>query len=251
MVYHRQLSDRYTLSVPSCHATRRRHEGWDTARLPKPRQGKSRGTQIVIDVFIPKPFRSFAFVTFDDPDVAASLLGKDLTIQGHKVTIGSAVPKLPSHVRQNPAFENAGGNLRSPYPGSPMAHGPLWNSPWARWPKWLEREFTDRKVRGSNPTSVTRLPLSRLGQPGSIPALVLPSCGMAARHRKGATAERFLSFFMGPSHQNPGVRWLSGKSANLLAGRYVVQTRSPPLDFPCRGLDNLAVSYPSSFLRVA
>ncbi|KAG5451639.1 hypothetical protein CSKR_111803 [Clonorchis sinensis] len=60
----------------------------------------------------------------------------------------------------------------------------------ARWPKWLEREFTDRKVRGSNPTSSSRLPLSRLGQPGSIPALVLPSGGMAARHRKGATAGR-------------------------------------------------------------
>ncbi|KER31317.1 hypothetical protein T265_02375 [Opisthorchis viverrini] len=34
----------------------------------------------------------------------------------------------------------------------------------ARWLKWLEREFTDRKVRGSNPTSATRLPLSRLGR---------------------------------------------------------------------------------------
>ncbi|KER21281.1 hypothetical protein T265_10362 [Opisthorchis viverrini] len=32
-----------TLSVPNCHATKRKHEGWDTARLPKPRQGKSRG----------------------------------------------------------------------------------------------------------------------------------------------------------------------------------------------------------------
>ncbi|KER23350.1 hypothetical protein T265_08760 [Opisthorchis viverrini] len=63
----------------------------------------------------------------------------------------------------------------------------------ARWPKWLEREFTDRKVCGSNPTSASRLPLSRLGQPGSIPVLVLPSGGMAARHRKGVTAERFLS----------------------------------------------------------
>ncbi|KAG5441124.1 hypothetical protein CSKR_102775 [Clonorchis sinensis] len=42
----------------------------------------------------------------------------------------------------------------------------------ARWPKWLEREFTDRKVRGSNPTSASRLPLSKLGQPGSIPAIV-------------------------------------------------------------------------------
>ncbi|GAA55658.1 hypothetical protein CLF_108583 [Clonorchis sinensis] len=61
----------------------------------------------------------------------------------------------------------------------------------ARRPKWLERELTDRKVRGSNPTSASRLPLSRLGQPGSIPALVQPSGGMAVRHRKGATAERF------------------------------------------------------------
>ncbi|KAG5441730.1 hypothetical protein CSKR_110670 [Clonorchis sinensis] len=31
----------------------------------------------------------------------------------------------------------------------------------ARWLEWLEREFTDRKVRGSNPTSASRL-LSRL-----------------------------------------------------------------------------------------
>ncbi|KER22344.1 hypothetical protein T265_14879, partial [Opisthorchis viverrini] len=34
------------------------------------------------------------------------------------------------------------------------------------------------------------IPPSRLGQLGSIPALVLPSGGMEARHRKGATAER-------------------------------------------------------------
>ncbi|KAG5445244.1 ATP synthase subunit alpha, mitochondrial [Clonorchis sinensis] len=60
----------------------------------------------------------------------------------------------------------------------------------------LERERTDRKVRGSNPASASRLPLSRLGQPGSIPALVLPLGGMAARHRKGATAERFFLNFV-------------------------------------------------------
>ncbi|KER25120.1 hypothetical protein T265_07345 [Opisthorchis viverrini] len=64
-----------------------------------------------------------------------------------------------------------------------------------RWPKWLEREFTHQKVRDLNPTSASLLPLSKLGQPGSIPALVQPSGGMAVRHRKGATAERtnFLS----------------------------------------------------------
>ncbi|KER24476.1 hypothetical protein T265_07845 [Opisthorchis viverrini] len=52
-----------------------------------------------------------------------------------------------------------------------------------RWLKWLERKFTDRKVRGSNQTSASRLPLSRLGQPGSIPVLMLPSSSMAARRR--------------------------------------------------------------------
>ncbi|THD18753.1 TAR DNA-binding protein 43 [Fasciola hepatica] len=49
----------------------------------------------VLDVFVPKPFRSFAFVTFEDAETAAGLLGKELTIDGSKVTIGSAVPKLP------------------------------------------------------------------------------------------------------------------------------------------------------------
>ncbi|KAG5452375.1 Glycerate kinase [Clonorchis sinensis] len=55
--------------------------------------------------------------------------------------------------------------------------------------QWLEREFTDRIVPGSNPTSASRLPLSRLGRPGNIPALVFPSGGMAARHPRNATAK--------------------------------------------------------------
>ncbi|KER25507.1 hypothetical protein T265_07074 [Opisthorchis viverrini] len=33
-----------TISVPSCHASRRKHKGWDTVRLPKPRWSKSRGS---------------------------------------------------------------------------------------------------------------------------------------------------------------------------------------------------------------
>ncbi|KAG5454425.1 hypothetical protein CSKR_107190 [Clonorchis sinensis] len=71
---------------------------------------------------------------------------------------------------------------------------PIFSTVGARWLKWLEREFTDRKVRGSNPTrSASRLPLSRFGQPGNIPALLLPPGGMAARPRKGATAERLFS----------------------------------------------------------
>ncbi|KAG5442525.1 hypothetical protein CSKR_113378 [Clonorchis sinensis] len=55
--------------------------------------------------------------------------------------------------------------------------------------QWLEREFTDRKVRGSNLTSASRLLLSRLEQRGGISTLVLPLGGMAARHRKVVQAE--------------------------------------------------------------
>ncbi|KAG5445405.1 V-type proton ATPase subunit C 1-A [Clonorchis sinensis] len=129
----------------------------------------------------------------------------------------------------------------------------------------LECGFTDRKVRNSNPTSASRPPLSRLGQPDSIPALVFPSGGMAVRHRKGATAERFLNHraFL-KQHQMLSLepqgfrhkrslltsllllgaytRDIGADSANLLTKRSVVGTRPLPLDFPCLGLDNLTVS---------
>ncbi|KAG5455056.1 hypothetical protein CSKR_109927 [Clonorchis sinensis] len=81
------------------------------------------------------------------------------------------------------------------------ARGPL-----ARWLKWLEREFTDLKVRGSNPTSASRLPLSRLGQPGSIPALVLPLGGVAAGHRKGARAERLFFIWLHEDKHSNGYK---------------------------------------------
>ncbi|KAG5443321.1 hypothetical protein CSKR_107286 [Clonorchis sinensis] len=58
--------------------------------------------------------------------------------------------------------------------------------------QWLRRQLMDRKVRGSNPTSASRLLLSRLGQSGSILGLVPPSAGIAARHRRSATPERFI-----------------------------------------------------------
>ncbi|KER26914.1 hypothetical protein T265_05902 [Opisthorchis viverrini] len=53
---------------------------------------------------------------------------------------------------------------------------------WSEMAQWLAREFTDWKVRGSNPTEASRLSLSRLGQPGSIPALMLPPVHMTFRH---------------------------------------------------------------------
>lgn len=47
----------------------------------------------VVDVFIPKPFRSFAFVTFCDPEVAHSLCGEDHIVKGVSVHVSHATPK--------------------------------------------------------------------------------------------------------------------------------------------------------------
>lgn len=47
----------------------------------------------VTDVFIPKPFRAFSFVTFLDPEVAQSLCGEDHIIKGVSVNISNASPK--------------------------------------------------------------------------------------------------------------------------------------------------------------
>jgi len=47
----------------------------------------------VVDVFIPKPYRAFAFVTFADPETAQALCGEDHIIKGASVHVSSAAPK--------------------------------------------------------------------------------------------------------------------------------------------------------------
>ncbi|KAG5440965.1 hypothetical protein CSKR_109720, partial [Clonorchis sinensis] len=58
--------------------------------------------------------------------------------------------------------------------------------------RWLTARFADRKVHGSNPTSASRFPPSRLGQPGSISDLTqlrwsLPSSWMGTPRRVTST----------------------------------------------------------------
>ncbi|KER28586.1 hypothetical protein T265_13551, partial [Opisthorchis viverrini] len=204
-----------TPSVPNCHATRSRHEGWDTARLPKPRQGKSggrgrvRATDLPVNgpcstdktqtggrsppgtmgTFYPEPPKrsqkgsnnsgigrsSTAHYDHHLFLIAVILFGQNrhplnwltsLQSQCHLVSSNESL-SVPGHVIYG-MLETVITVLQT-----------IVRHIGTRWPKWLEREFADRKVRGSNPTSVSRLPLSRLGQPGSIPALVQPSAGMA------------------------------------------------------------------------
>lgn len=53
----------------------------------------------VTDVFVPRPFRAFSFVTFLDPDVARSLCGQDHIIKGVSVNISTASPKRTAACR--------------------------------------------------------------------------------------------------------------------------------------------------------
>lgn len=70
----------------------------------------------VTDVFIPKPFRAFSFVTFLDPEVAQSLCGEDHIIKGVSVHISTAAPKTPDR-------RSRGGN-----PGGGYKQGPGWSN---------------------------------------------------------------------------------------------------------------------------
>jgi len=61
----------------------------------------------VVDVFVPKPFRSFAFVTFGDPDIAQALCGEDHIIKNASVRVSNASPKQqPQQGQQRPGFGN-------------------------------------------------------------------------------------------------------------------------------------------------
>lgn len=53
----------------------------------------------IIDVYTPKPFRAFAFLSFADPEVAQALCGEDHIINGTSVHVSSATPKSFDKVR--------------------------------------------------------------------------------------------------------------------------------------------------------
>lgn len=79
----------------------------------------------VTDVFIPKPFRAFSFVTFLDPDVAQSLCGEDHIIKGVSVHVSNAAPKSETrgggYGGGGPRGNNHGNNRNGP--GGPDGPG--------------------------------------------------------------------------------------------------------------------------------
>lgn len=65
----------------------------------------------VTDVYIPKPFRSFCFITFLDPDACEKLWGEDHIIKGVAVHVSDATPKNSNNRNQNNQGGFGGGNF--------------------------------------------------------------------------------------------------------------------------------------------
>ena len=78
----------------------------------------------VVDVFIPKPFRAFAFVTFSDAEVAQMLCGEDHIVKGASVHISNAAPK--TYDKQN----DRKGSLTHTQP--PYNQGGYGHTPWSQ-----------------------------------------------------------------------------------------------------------------------
>ncbi|KER26706.1 hypothetical protein T265_06072 [Opisthorchis viverrini] len=114
-----------TLPVPSCHATRRKHEGWDTAGLPKPRQGKSRDRGRVRTTDLPQT----SHLKMDDkPPPYGSVMGYQQAApypSGHPVQMGPYFAGQPMYGAPYPT-----GPAAAPYPTSPTMPGAGYSHPY-------------------------------------------------------------------------------------------------------------------------
>jgi len=69
----------------------------------------------ITDIYIPKPFRGFAFITFLNPSVAQALCGEDHIVKGTSLHVANATPKnKPKQpIQGNFGQENHGGSSQS------------------------------------------------------------------------------------------------------------------------------------------
>lgn len=107
----------------------------------------------VTDVFIPKPFRAFSFVTFLDPEIAQSLCGEDHIIKGVSVHVSNAAPKAQDSSRnQNFGNPSMGGSNRNQNYGSGGSGSGGYNSNYSnRGNDFGPRSGSGNSNLGSNP----------------------------------------------------------------------------------------------------
>ncbi|XP_052232131.1 TAR DNA-binding protein 43-like isoform X2 [Dreissena polymorpha] len=175
----------------------------------------------VIDVFIPKPFRAFAFVTFSDPNVAEKLCGEDQIIKGASVHISSAEPKGKDHQgERGMGGGQRGGNMMSRSKGpkeEPMPSGGQW-APNARQPDAMAMEPTLNNI-GMNMISSAMLAAAQAmfqgaQNPSSESYQLGPGFGGTRDSRAMGTynSANWNSGGDGGSGQNSYSQWGSGRN---------------------------------------
>ncbi|EUB63923.1 TAR DNA-binding protein [Echinococcus granulosus] len=166
----------------------------------------------ITDVFVPRPFRSFAFITFEDPGVAASLLGEDQVINGQTLTVGSAVPKMPAFMHHGHGGGGSGGGghggmMHNMYhaAAAAAAHGGPQGLPWGSWqhPFGAYGAYGDE---GSGPQS----PRSRYNGPSMVPGMSPSAVSTAA-----ALASQYTR-----AHQNQGGGYIRQRPNGQGGGGY-------------------------------
>ena len=82
----------------------------------------------VIDVYIPKPFRAFGFVTFVEAEIAQGLCGESHIIKGASVHVSKADPKEDDRHRSEPIMPTSSSMRRFPTSNSNGLSGSSGNS---------------------------------------------------------------------------------------------------------------------------
>jgi len=70
----------------------------------------------IVEVFVPRPFKGIAFVSFTKPDAALTALDQDHTIKDIRLSVSVAMPKDKDQ-RRGGRNNGGGGNSGNPYSG--------------------------------------------------------------------------------------------------------------------------------------
>jgi len=79
----------------------------------------------IVEVFVPRPFKGIAFVSFTKPDAALTALDQDHTIKDIRLSVSVAMPKDKDQRRGG---RNSGGNGNGPYGGRMRGSRDSYNS---------------------------------------------------------------------------------------------------------------------------
>uniref|UniRef100_A0AC34QY64 RRM domain-containing protein n=1 Tax=Panagrolaimus sp. JU765 TaxID=591449 RepID=A0AC34QY64_9BILA len=185
----------------------------------------------ILDVFIPKPFRSFAFITFNSTKLVRELIKKgDYIIEGSSVSVSSAAPKSEADSR------NERGTVGSPEADSRNERGTV-GSPlpdftrFREWGRPTHQPPTDRFNEAAfirpNEQRKRAFAETAYNSPHPMDMPYLPPPHMVAGANQQALASGFetLNLNQIPENMIHAYSYMHGASRNQMPGR----GRQPPV----------------------